>query len=128
MSCASTSTSGCHQFQLVFNRLVSAVSFGIVDGASVGTSRTSTMLVQWKDSGEIMLGSTDDNTFAEIPGYKNRIREGDTVTVQLDAPRQTIVFRKNGAVSAVVAGPAGSGALVVWEALPVRCWKAVMCD
>ncbi|GMF49964.1 unnamed protein product [Phytophthora fragariaefolia] len=117
MSGTSTSAAEC-MFQLVFNRLVSEVRFGLIDGAYVRTSRVA---VLWRNTGETMVRSSDGDTLVEIPGYKCRIREGDTVTIHLDALRH-ITFRKNGIVAALIAGPTGSGALVAWESIhPSLC-------
>ncbi|OWZ23507.1 HECT E3 ubiquitin ligase [Phytophthora megakarya] len=116
-----TATSGQYQFQLVFNKLVSAVTIGLVDNVS-GTSLTSAVYsVRWESNGRLRCGtrSNTDNghDLIEIAGFKRQIREGDTVTILLDLLRQTLVIRKNSVVAAIVTGPAGSNALIPWDSL-----------
>ncbi|RLN02302.1 hypothetical protein BBJ28_00003986 [Nothophytophthora sp. Chile5] len=120
ISDASTSTTGIYQFQLIFRRLVSPAKFGLVDGPAP-VSSSDPMSMQWSDSGDLWIGgegnTSNEDDFVKIEGYESRIREGDTVTIQLDTKQQTLVFRKNSVVVATVAGPEASGALIPWEKL-----------
>ncbi|GMF16116.1 unnamed protein product [Phytophthora lilii] len=117
----STSSSGYYQFQLTFVKLVSAVSFGLMDGTFAESEKSPILSVQWKDCGKISIGNcsslNSDHTLVEIAGYQSRIQEGDTVIIQLDVLRQTLVFRKNSVAAGLVAGPTGSGSFVSWDAL-----------
>jgi hypothetical protein len=112
------STSGCYQFRLIFNRLASAVTIGLVDGVP---SRAPVFSVRWEDNGKCSFGTrsieSNGHVLVDIAGYNSSIREGDTVTIQIDTIQQTLVFRKNSVAVALVAGPEGSGALVLWDAL-----------
>ncbi|KAG7392669.1 hypothetical protein PHYPSEUDO_015057 [Phytophthora pseudosyringae] len=114
----STSASGCYQFLLTFNRLVSAVTFGLTDGVSKTSLGTPVTFMQWEDNGKLSSGArSSDHKLIEIRKYQSRVREGDSVVILLDLLRQTLVVRKNSVVAALVAGPAGSGALISWDSL-----------
>ncbi|KAF1794506.1 Concanavalin A-like lectin/glucanase domain [Phytophthora cactorum] len=72
-------------------------------------------------SGKLSCGTRSSasghHDFNEIHGNTSRIREGDTVVILVDLYRQTLAIRKNSILAALVAGPAGSGALVPWDEL-----------
>ncbi|KAF4029479.1 HECT domain-containing protein [Phytophthora infestans] len=117
----SASTSRCYQFLLKFAKLASAMTIGLTIGEPEITMGVSAGFVVWEDNGKLSFGArskaSDGPALNEIRGYKSRIREGDTVIILLDLPRQMLVIRKNGIVAALVAGPPGSGALVPWDEL-----------
>ncbi|ETL24524.1 hypothetical protein L916_21469, partial [Phytophthora nicotianae] len=116
-----TSTSGCHQFLLKFDKLASAVTIGLTLGELGATMGKSACFVMLEDNGKLSVAARSRASggydFNEFLGYKCQLREGDTVVILLDLLRQTLVIRKNSIVSALVAGPAGSGALVPWNEL-----------
>ncbi|KAI9995221.1 hypothetical protein PInf_012271 [Phytophthora infestans] len=107
--------------QTLFAKLASAMTIGLSIGEPEITMGVSAGFVVWEDNGKLSFGArskaSDGPALNEIRGYKSRIREGDTVIILLDLPRQMLVIRKNGIVAALVAGPPGSGALVPWDEL-----------
>ncbi|KAG2922360.1 hypothetical protein PC115_g9264 [Phytophthora cactorum] len=121
VSRSSTSTSGCYQFLMNFHKLASAVTIGLSVGEPGPTQEKSASFVQWEDSGKLSCGTRSSasghHDFNEIHGNTSRIREGDTVVILVDLYRQTLAIRKNSILAALVAGPAGSGALVPWDEL-----------
>ncbi|KAG1697492.1 hypothetical protein DVH05_015941 [Phytophthora capsici] len=114
-------SSGCFQFQLNFRKLVSAVTIGLTDGSCVSSMGIPGGIMQWESNGNISFAtcsnSNGGSNVLEIDGYKNRIREGDSVVILLDLHRQTLTIRKNSVAAALVAGPLSSGALIPWDSL-----------
>ncbi|KAK1947830.1 putative E3 ubiquitin-protein ligase HERC1 [Phytophthora citrophthora] len=121
VSSPSTSTPGRFQFQLNFRKLASVVTIGLTGGSSVLSMGTPGGVVQWESDGKISFAtcsnSGDGSNLLEIDGYKNRIREGDSVVILLDLHRQTLTIRKNNVAAALVVGPISSGALIPWDSL-----------